>query len=246
MSSSFNANLTMTGDGGYTVTNTGMGKMDLTLAANPTLTGTIDQGSFTGKGDGYTTYMLTGSGPSTYKASSGSVTGTVTASPGGGAPPTTVTCNETFTGGSGSTLSVIAPSQIQYQFTSKFTPMAVLGDGKTTLAQFCRVTTTTPVSVSLTLDPGMPTESFSTQCSAAGAPSLPPQTYWLAGWSFLHHTLNNQSTITGWQIPGPNSFAHKDITSTATVPFTLPPGTTGTSQQVYTEKTTLDLNQPQQ
>jgi hypothetical protein len=136
---------------------------------------------------------------------------------------------------------VIAPSQIQYQFASKFIPTSVLFNGQQ-LAQFCPVFTTNPVSVTLAIDPGMPTETINTQCSPGGAQPTPPESFWLAAWQYLH---GNQNTITNWQIPGPNSFAHKDISSSKTLPFNPPAGITGTSQQVYTEKTTLDLNQPQ-
>ncbi len=229
----------ISGTGNSAIMQVEMAKIDLTLAANPTLTGTVSQGSFNGTGDGYTTYMLTGSGPAAYKASSGNVTATDTAG------STAVTCTGTFTGGSGSTLSVISPSQIQYQFTSRFNPASIMVNGQQ-FAQFCPVYTTTPVSVSLTIDPGMPTESFSNVCSAPGQPPLPPETYWLASWDALNNANRGPAAITGWQIPGAGSFAHKDISLTQTIPFTPPPGTSGTSVTVYTEKTSLDLNQPQQ
>jgi hypothetical protein len=52
--------------------------------------------------------------------------------------------------------------------------------------------------------------------------------------------------ITDWQIPGPNSFAHKAFSFSKDYPIPAGPGFTGGGMGTITEKTVLDLNQPHQ
>jgi hypothetical protein len=228
------------GNSGLTQVSNGTDKEDFTVAATPTLTGTVTQDSFTGMGDGYTSYMLTGSAPLTYKSSSATAQ-TVSTDTGPGVDVTD-TCTITVGGVAGSTLSVVTPSEIKYQFTPKYTATAVL-KGNMKLAQFCPVYTTAPVSVSVVVNPGMPTETTNIQCSLSG--SHPPATTmdWLTGWNDIHSHFGDGNTIANWQIPGSSSFAHKDISRSTQQSVT---SFVGAIPGTITEKTTLDLNQPQQ
>jgi hypothetical protein len=197
------------------------GTWDSKVSAQITLTGTIAQDSFNGTGDGYTSYTLSGSGPLKYNS--------FTLNAMSWAPVVGVVCNAAPSSNSGSTLTVTAPkSQIQYQFTPKFNPRAVLSN-RQPLTQFCPVFSTTPVSVTLAVDPGSPQDSLTVNCTMA-----PPVTlqlnYWKSTWSGFH--MADGGVITGFQIPGSGSFAHKEIDQTVS-----------SSVGPTNEKTTLDLNQ---
>jgi hypothetical protein len=197
------------------------GTWDGKVSAQVTLTGTISQDSFSGTGGGYTTYMLSGSGPLKYNS--------FTFNALSWAPVVGVVCTATPALNSGSTLTVTAPkSEIRYQFTPKFNPQAVLSNGQT-LAQFCPVYSTTPVSVSLAVDPGSPQDSITVTCTHAPPVTLPVN-YWTSTWSGFH--MADGGVITGFQIPGSGSFAHKEVDQTIS-----------SSVGPASEKTTLDLNQ---
>jgi len=197
------------------------GTWDSKVSAQVTLTGTISQDSFSGTGDGYTSYTLSGSGPLKYNS--------FTFNAMSWAPIVGIVCNAAPASNSGSTLTVTAPkSQIQYQFIPKYNPKAVLSNGQT-LTQFCPVYSTTPVGVTLAVNPGSPQDSITVSCTMVPPVTLPVN-YWTSSWSGFH--MADGGTITGFQIPGNGSFAHKEIDQT--IPSSVGP---------TNEKTTLDLNQ---
>jgi len=197
------------------------GTWDSKVSAQVTLTGTIAQDSSSGTGDGYTSYTLSGSGPLKYNS--------FTFNAMSWAPIVGIVCNAAPASNSGSTLTVTAPkSQIQYQLTPKFNPKAVLSNGQT-LTQFCPVYSTTPVSVTLAVDPGSPQDSITVACTMVPPVTLPVN-YWKSSWSGFH--MADGGVITGFQIPGSGSFAHKEVDQT--IPSSVGP---------TNEKTTLDLNQ---
>ena len=205
--------------------------LDAKTTANLTLTGTVPPSglAYDGTGDGTLSYKLAGSGPLKYSAwavsgqSSAAGVGIVcTASPGATTP---------------STLTVQSPkSEIKYQFTPKYNPQAPISGGNgATLAQYCPVYDKSPTEVTLALDIGSPVDNASISCVGQ---STSVETDWaLDAWKALH--MQDGGVITSWQIPGSNSFAHKETTQTFPIDQPL---TTGTA----TMKETMDLNQPQQ
>jgi hypothetical protein len=93
---------------------------------------------------------------------------------------------------------------------------------------------TTPVSVTLAVNRGIPQDGVTTTC--LGAP-VAQTNYWQTFWNTVHGAMSSEGgVITGWQIPGGNSFAHKEYNQTVTLNIS---GVQATEQQ----KTTLDLNQ---
>ena len=104
----------------------------------------------------------------------------------------------------------------------------MLSNGQT-LTQFCPVYSTTPVGVTLAVNPGSPQDSITVSCTMVPPVTLPVN-YWTSSWSGFH--MADGGVITGFQIPGSGSFAHKEIDQT--IPSSVGP---------TNEKTTLDLNQ---
>jgi hypothetical protein len=211
-------------------------KIDFTVAANLVLQLTANRIPLGTMGDGYISYSVSGSGPLKYTSASGTISSTVTAE------GFTATCTAALTSTTGSTLTVVpSGSVIRYQWKPIYNPNIYRNNAET-LCQFCpgNKFDSSPVEVILGVDPGMPSESYQTQCSAGGQLPSTPGPSWLSMWDSFHVPEGN--AIINWQIPGENSFAHKDISRSMSFP---PPAPFGGSENI-TEKTMLDINQPQQ
>jgi hypothetical protein len=101
-------------------------------------------------------------------------------------------------------------SQAQYKFNPQYNPQAVTANGQQ-LCSFCPVYKTTPVKVELWMDPGKPSESVLSKCSA-GSMTISTN-FWWAGWVLNHQTDNG--FITGWDLVNtPSIFAQKNISQT--------------------------------
>jgi hypothetical protein len=181
--------------------------------------------------DGYLHYPVSGSGPLNYDSATFSLMGTA--------------CSPFVSGTKGSTLQVLPQShginsEIKYQFTPKFNPRAVRTNGQL-LCQFCPMFTTTPVSVTLIVNPGLPAETITLPPCGGGV--MPTSNFWFAFWDIAHFSAKtpDMGVFVNWQIPGPgmNSFAHKDIQQAVT-------GSSSGGTTTVIEITKLDLNQPQQ
>jgi hypothetical protein len=201
------------------------------LSAKVVLTGTPPQAQLSAgqSPDGYARFQLTGSAPLTYDSLTATFVGTTTDSDGG-----KVVCTWSATSNTGATLTVQPKSEIQYQYTPKFQPQAVFGSDRKLLASFCPAYDKSPVSVTLLLDPGMPMEKGSLTCTGVSPMPL-SSSYWQQAWTLFHPS---GGTIAGWQIPGGNSFAHKDFSQSTSLS-----GDLGRTANIA-EKTKLDLNQP--
>ena len=141
--------------------------------------------------------------------------------------------------------AALPPSVIKYQWNPIYNPNIYRNNGEA-LCQYCPggKFDTLPVLISLALDPGMPSESYQTQCSAPVSVPTNIGPTWLSLWNYFHPT--DASAFKDWQIPGSNSFAHIDISRTVPYSFPAPAPFTGGGNESITEKTMLDLNQPQQ
>lgn len=211
-------------------------KIDFSVAANLVLELTANRIPLGTMDDGYISYSVSGSGPLTYTSASGTISSTVTG------PGFTAICTAALTSTTGSTLKVVpSGSVMRYQWKPIYNPNIYRNNGET-LCQFCpgNKFDTSPVEVILGVDPGMPSESYQTQCSAGGQLPSTPGPSWLSMWDSFHEPEGN--AIINWQIPGENSFAHKDISRS----LSFPPPAPFSGNENITEKTTLDINQAQQ
>ena len=201
-----------------------MAALDAKVTAQVTLAGTVTQDSFNGSGNGYTSYLLNGSAPDNYTFT---FNGTAVTPAG--------SCTASQGPFSGSTLVVTSPqSRIDYQFTPTLSADAKLYNGQT-LAQFCPVYKTKPVAVTLAVNPGSPQDSVVTDCPGASIGPLPTN-YWQGFWNTTHGAASAENgVITGWQIPGSSSFAHKEYKQNLSLSI-------DGVQVTELENSTLDLN----
>jgi len=148
---------------------------------------------------------ISGSGPEAF--SNVSASGSLTVSDG----TNSTTCGLTLAGVNPATFSVLEgsgdqASQIQFRLQSQYNQRLV-SLGGTALCAFCPVYQKTPIAVQLLVDPGMPSESYTT-CAGTSANA----NSWLALWLINHGAGADNGFITSWQLPGPTGvFAEKDI-----------------------------------